>query len=465
MIKSIEIDNFKCIEHSGQIEIRPVTLIMGPNSSGKSSILKPLLMMKQTVDSRDIQRSIQVDGPSVVVGPFRGFVYNHDTNKEIRFKISFDTERELFWRTTKHVPVRRRGMILRPAMVSSIPELIELEICLCTSTYAQTVTRRARYNLVDKELGHLFIEKTRGLKGAYSGLVERDEEFFKFTPQRRAKFYDMTQSPRILLGYVSLSRSELGYNLPRLLNYLARSFEEIISNIFYLGPLREEAAPLYGASSERPQDVGKSGEDAPTVLWVGRGERKQVKLKKKVEKWMDEFEIAKRIKLHKLGPFFQVLLTDWHSGIECNITDVGFGASQLLPVIVAGYFAPEESLLILEQPEIHLHPKAQTQLGDLLIDVSAENKKMFVETHSEHLLERIQTRIAQGVFDSSKVSLYYCEPTKEGTKIRRIEIDDFGRLGEDLPEGFFEESYKESEEHFRAIVNKTENKTKKAGPA
>ena len=128
---------------------------------------------------------------------------------------------------------------------------------------------------------------------------------------------------------------------------------------------------------------------------------------------------------------------------------------------LANYFAPEGSLLILEQPEIHLHPKAQNQLGDLLIDVSRENKKLLVETHSEHLLMRIQRRIADGLIDAEQVSLYYCEPTKEGTKIRRIEIDDFGRLGEDLPEGFFEESYTESKEHLRAIANRT----KKGRPA
>ena len=459
MIKSIEIDNFKCIERSEKIEIRPITLIMGPNSSGKSSILKPLLVMKQTADSRDIQRSIQVDGPSVKLGPFRGFVHNHDTHKEIRLKISFCTDRSLLWRTPRHELMRREKFPVRP-VIRSIPESIELELHLGVSASEQTVTKRARYGFVDRHIGQFFVEKSRGLKGAYSGLVERDKESLKFTPQRRAKFYDMTQSPRVM-EYVSLSRSELGYNLPRLLNYLTRSFEEAASSIIYLGPLRVEAAPMYAASGERPQDVGKSGEDAPAVLWVGRGEKKQVQLRKKVEKWMAEFEIAKRIRLHKLGPFFQVLLTDWHSGIVCNITDVGFGASQLLPVIVGGYFAPEGSLLILEQPEIHLHPKAQNQLGDLLIDVSRENKKLLVETHSEHLLMRIQRRIADGLIDAEQVSLYYCEPTKEGTKIRRIEIDDFGRLGEDLPEGFFEESYTESKEHLRAIVNRT----KKGRPA
>ena len=94
-------------------------------------------------------------------------------------------------------------------------------------------------------------------------------------------------------------------------------FERIISNIVYLGPLREFPAPLYGGSSERPQDVGTSGEDAAIVLWVGRNERKQIQLRRKVEKWIADFEIARNLKLHKLGPFFQLLLTDVGFGVTC----------------------------------------------------------------------------------------------------------------------------------------------------
>lgn len=203
MIESIEIDNFKCIEHSEKIEIRPITLIMGPNSSGKSSILKPLLVMKQTADSRDIQRSIQVDGPSVKLGPFRGFVYNHDTHKKIRLRISFCTDRSLSWRTKRQELIKGKRFHVRP-VIHSIPESIELELHLGISASEQTVTKWARYGFVDRHIGQIFVEKSRGLKGAYSGLVERDKESLKFTPQRRAKFYDMTQSLRVM-EYVSLS--------------------------------------------------------------------------------------------------------------------------------------------------------------------------------------------------------------------------------------------------------------------
>ena len=452
MIRSINIENFKSIEKSGEIEIAPITLIMGPNSSGKSAILKPLLLMKQTADSRDVQRSVQVDGTYVELGLFHQFAYNHDDRKEVSFTITFTPKSSLLWRTAKkEIIMRKRSKYVTRSLLEIVPEKIVVEVAFGSGAYQETITKKVSYTLTDNILGKIFIQKTRGAKGAYSGLAMQGNEITRFTPQRKSKFYDIIQSPKVI-GLVPISRSELGYNLPRLLSYLTRSFEIIISKIVYLGPLREEPEPLYGASSERPQDVGKAGEDAPSVLWIGRGEKKQIELKKKVEKWMNEFEIARTIKLHKLGPFFQMFLTDWHSGIKSNLPDIGFGASQLLPVIVAGYYAPEESLLIAEQPEIHLHPKAQTKLGDLFIDISNHNKQLLVETHSEHILMRIQRRVADKTISNKRVALYYCEPSKRGTSVRRINLDEYGQLQSDLPPSFFEESYLESKAHLEAMI-------------
>ena len=97
-------------------------------------------------------------------------------------------------------------------------------------------------------------------------------------------------------------------------------------------------------------------------------------------------------------------------------------------VIVEGYYAPRGSLLIAEQPEIHLHPNAQTRLADLFIDIASENKKLLIETHSEHILMRIQRRIAEKAIPCSDVAVYYCEPTSEGTTVKRIGLDGFGRF-------------------------------------
>jgi len=112
-------------------------------------------------------------------------------------------------------------------------------------------------------------------------------------------------------------------------------------------------------------------------------------------------------------------------------------------------------MLLVEQPEIHLHPRAQGTLGDLLIDIatSGAGKTLLVETHSEHVLSRIRRRVAEGKLSKDDVIIHYCEPYSSGTMVSQVEINSQGQYtGAGLPLGFFEEGYEESVEHFKALA-------------
>jgi predicted ATPase len=107
--------------------------------------------------------------------------------------------------------------------------------------------------------------------------------------------------------------------------------------------------------------------------------------------------------------------------IETNLADIGFGASQTLPIIVESFYASPGSLILVEQPEIHLHPKVHSTFGDLFIKAVNENIRTFIiETHSEHILARVRRRIAEGRIDKNKVAIYYFERGKDGTNIREV---------------------------------------------
>ena len=125
---------------------------------------------------------------------------------------------------------------------------------------------------------------------------------------------------------------------------------------------------------------------------------------------------------------------------EVLITDVGFGVSQILPVLVLCYYAPEGSTIILEQPEIHLHPSVQSGLADVFIDVIQNREiQIILESHSEHLLHRLQRRIAEEKdgLTNQDISLYFCDMTPEGnSKLTTLAIDDFGNIT-NWPENFF----------------------------
>jgi predicted ATPase len=140
---------------------------------------------------------------------------------------------------------------------------------------------------------------------------------------------------------------------------------------------------------------------------------------------------------------YEVILRTKGARSEVKLTDVGFGISQVLPVIVECFYVQPNSVVIFEQPEIHLHPSVQADLADLFLEAiitrehgHPRNVQFIVESHSEHFLRRLQRRIAEGLVPHQSVAMYFCEPGQTGSTIRRLEIDQFGRIA-NWPKDFF----------------------------
>ncbi len=119
-------------------------------------------------------------------------------------------------------------------------------------------------------------------------------------------------------------------------------------------------------------------------------------------------------------------------GVDSALVDVGFGVSQVLPVVTLLFSAPSGATLLLEQPELHLHPNAQSLLADLLLFVAEKRDiQLIVESHSEHMLRRLQRRIAEAELQFAthdNVRAYFCVPTDTGSDISEVELDRFGQI-------------------------------------
>jgi len=233
---------------------------------------------------------------------------------------------------------------------------------------------------------------------------------------------------------------------------LGHIIETEFRKLFYLGPLREFPKRFYVTSGQAPQDVGIRGERAVDVLWFShrRGTRK---IEQEVRIWFRKFDIATDIRLDRVtrGNYYRVVIIDPATGMEINLADIGFGASQTLPIIIESFYAPPGSIILIEQPEIHLHPRAQSILGDLFIKAVREaNRTFIIETHSEHILARIRRRIAEKKIRKENVAIYYFEPTPDGTRIHEVTLNEQGQY-ESFPEGFFEEDVVEAFEHLKVI--------------
>jgi predicted ATPase len=141
-----------------------------------------------------------------------------------------------------------------------------------------------------------------------------------------------------------------------------------------------------------------------------------------------------------------------------DLTNVGVGVSQVLPIIVMALLAESPSMLIFEQPELHLHPKVQARLADFFLSVSLIGKQCLLETHSEYLIDRFRHRVASAVGDSlvDTLKIYFTEREGGTTKCREVPVSRYGAIS-DWPKDFFEQSQIESESILRAAAAKRQS--------
>ena len=219
----------------------------------------------------------------------------------------------------------------------------------------------------------------------------------------------------------------------------------------YIGPRRPEPQRFYHLAKE---SNGHSANGQHLVCALLSQQEQSKKTLSSINQWLAEFGLPKRLQVKSLAEAptsYQLLFTDPLSGtsppFQANITEVGFGMSQLLPVVIETLLALENSTLVIEQPELHLHPGVQAQLGDLFIEVAIRNKvRLLIETHSETLLIRMRRRVAESSLDilSPEESgylpyeafrAYFVDEDEGRSEIRRLGITQEGGLF-GRPQGF-----------------------------
>jgi predicted ATPase len=243
----------------------------------------------------------------------------------------------------------------------------------------------------------------------------------------------------------------------------ATYLKNLWSSIRYIGPLREAPKRFYLFDDLRRIDIGINGEYTPLVLAIEQDQkiskyyrcmyegkrikeyelRESDKMLEAVNWWLSEcMELPNITSVVGLGGVpGQVKLNS--SGIEVYLPDVGFGVSQILPILVECLRTKEAETIILEQPEIHLHPSLQSKLADFFICMAKSGKKLVIETHSEHLINRLCLRIAQeesGEVKEILNTLFVSFDEKQKTSVvKPIQINEFGEI-QNWPVGFFDEN-------------------------
>ena len=241
-------------------------------------------------------------------------------------------------------------------------------------------------------------------------------------------------------------------NLANFFPWVSSLFKDYLRRIAYIGPLRECLERVYFSSGNSPSSVGKTGKNMPDILLKRPG------LVNKVNEWFKRFEMG--YVLHPPLPTsndFKLTLRDEKADCPVSPKDVGFGVGQLFPILVQGLLS-ENKIILIEQPEIHVHPRLQAELGSFFAAVAGRTpsdsdfsdpltldygNQLIIETHSENIILRLQKLIRKGELKKEDVAVIYCDKIPEGTVATELRLNDKGEFIDPWPHGFFEESFKE----------------------
>lgn len=240
-----------------------------------------------------------------------------------------------------------------------------------------------------------------------------------------------------------LSRTKI-FDIALLAEVAGRAVEQTLKALFPMGPFRRPPERWYIFTGTSPQDVGYQGDLLPDLLF------RDADLVEEANKWLKELEIGYKLEVKSVGAYsgdlFEVRLIDERRKKPVNVAlpDVGFGISQLLPFVVQSLVSKKQ-IISIEQPEVHVHPRLQADLGDLLAAaIKEENPNQFIiETHSEHLILRLQRLVYEKSIQPEDVSVIYVSRGPEGARVQRLHLDEEGDFIDEWPDGFFPERLRE----------------------
>jgi hypothetical protein len=430
MITELHVKHFKSWEDTGQLRLAPLTVFFGTNSSGKTSILQLLLMLKQTVESTDRKLVLRTgDDISIVdLGKYSDLVHYHNVDLGLGISLSWDLPEILKIKN----PEKKDENLFE---VTGLRFQVDIE----GKTGIPTV-RKFTYSFDGNTFG-MDNQSATGKKSGYA-LISRPYQAKK-QPGRPwplpppMKFYGF---PDEVIAYFQ----NVGFLSDFVLN-----FEGLFRHMAYLGPLREHPKRIYTWGGEEPPDVGRKGELAVAAILAARRwgkyispgyHKRKLALEERIAYWLKEMGIIDSFSVRQIAKDrkeYEVQIRKDKNGPDVLITDVGFGLSQVLPVLALPYYVTEGSTLLLEQPELHLHPSAQSWLADVFIEVVNNlNVQLIVESHSEHFLRRLQRRIAEEKISVDKTALYFCKMQDSSSTTEKLDVDLYGDI-KNWPPDFF----------------------------
>ena len=389
-IRELSVKGFKSFADEQRLEIRPLTLLAGANSSGKSSALQPLLLLKQTLENSFDPGPLLLDGP--------------------------------------HVRFTSASQLLTHSGGRQVCEEFEVSIAVGNQSLTDVFRRRA-----DEKFDLARMTYSAGLRTLSlepGGKVIRNRCFLGLAPEGS-----------ITSGIPILPRTD--------------DFDRVLRSILHVPGLRGNPLRTYPTTDVGRYFQGTFENYAASIIaaWQQAGDDRLNRLSDA----LCRLGLTWRIRANPVDATRVELLVGrlprQKNGKDdlVNIADVGFGVSQVVPVLVALLAAEPGHLIYLEQPELHLHPRAQRELASLLAEAAEKGARIVAETHSSILLLATQTLVAQGKLAADLVQLHWFTRDVSGsTQVTSGELDRLGAYG-DWPEDFGEVQMEADDRYLTAV--------------
>ena len=420
MLTKLKLSNFRIFNDEITVRFRPITILIGRNSSGKSSIVKFLLMLQQSAEYGRSQ-FLTSEGSRVSLGAFRALKNSLARKRELEFELQAKSNsEEVYYPLSRYLEDE------------SIDPKEMVYITKATLAYGRrNITGRVTYLLVNEISGTDYVRiddrvladsTFLGASMTESGIVDANEiDQLIANPEKESNL--MT----------TLTRLAAGAQLQDSLRYQ-------INSIRHLSPVRSEAQRVIIASPPPIDDVGQGGEFALPHLqrMIGDGDERY----EFVLSYLENIAGIDQVKFRtSSGYVSQAIARNKATGADALIADFGFGVSQCVPILVQGAIMAPQTTLMIEQPEAQLHPTAQLALGSFFADLWTQRQVgSIVETHSANILLRLRRLIAKGELSNKDVSVAYFTLDEDNGNmpvVKNLDIKEDGAMEAGLPMEFF----------------------------
>lgn len=494
-MKSFRIRNIKSFEDSGVVELKPITIFVGKNSCGKSSLLRFPAVIAQTFQS-NTDSPIKFYGQMVDYGNYED-VAHKGNNDKISFSMTYDINVKPFSSVLIRRAVLRNTTLEELRQSRSNPDYREATLQIDIYKEGKNlIVNNVTLIVLGKEIYKISRIKKRAyefqvnyiysdgnfIEEQHSVILNR-VEFEKFIPiySDRERFHIIAErvygknrllelntidlDTKIHRSHVEggvlseeekvIAKEEFAFDYAAdLLRNFYDQLETSSHYLHYIGPFRQNPDRVYRDPEFQSGDIGVKGENLSNML-ISDYHRNQ-KLIKKISDSLKEI-LGYTLSLKNIGSgLYQIMIED-EQGYKSNIIDTGYGVSQVLPIvaqIIRSMFGKNRSyrsmhvneVILIEQPELHLHPAAQAEIAKLFVDcvTKSNNMQLILETHSEHLIRKLQVMIADKKcpFTSEMIKIYYIDKDENGVaSVDEMKLLPNGKFYKKWPSGFFDKGF------------------------